>query len=372
MDNPNKLVVLSYNLCWGCLTNNDNDATAWELASFCRDNTPRGQKSVCLRNMANVFDRVKEQYGGLDLVATQETVDFKSLIQFSNILKQMNYVHSKVTTSFGFVEMGSLYNPERFELIAVKAGDIDFEEKGRPYQLLFLRDKQTNKNIVFINVHIGRNIKKLGEKRFEELSTKLTNNINNAFFTDKINSQLASKDSESDSYGVTVLPENQTDDITDFLKNNSFEVILGGDTNDQGKFLQLDLWKGFKPFEKYNGDSNIRDIVVKSNTRPPKTCCQTERRSIAREPALGDYIVISNGLEYIIENQIPIIEYNYRIYPTSDHIPIVSVIDYKNQEGASRKRLKKVNHKKSNKRNMKNKQNIKTRYYKNRLSQRMR
>ena len=135
------ILAMSYNVCWGCVTQNTGDATAQSLPQTCKDRTTTGTENICLLNVAKVFDEVEKEAGQeLDLVGTQESARWEDIINHSIALKRMNYVHHTTTDNRNnSIEFLSLYNGEKFILDALKYGNLDnTNNERRPYHILFL------------------------------------------------------------------------------------------------------------------------------------------------------------------------------------------------------------------------------------------
>jgi endonuclease/exonuclease/phosphatase family metal-dependent hydrolase len=111
------------------------------------------------------------------------------------------------------------------------------------------------------------------------------------------------------------------------------KVIMIGDFNDNEN---QNFWKGIQPF-KYSDIPEIENIVVSSQgIKPPKTCCtpsnldgyyDLRENKKNYDIYLGDYILISDNLEYEKSTRIkPDFEVNALTNPTSDHLPVETEI----------------------------------------------
>ena len=294
--------ILSWNVCWECMTNNLSGTvvgTAYALGQLCTPIKPGDKKTICANNIIKYID---ESSINFDIIGLQEASKWFILQKDSHKLRNMNYVHHQG----GKEHCVTFYNQHRFILNAVKVGDIT---KGRPFQILFLVDKLTNENIICINLHNDH----FFLKNDTTLQTKLSTNIDNAVTV-------------SNSTNMEKVESMNVSSINHLISGKKFNVIFLGDTNDHGIH---NFWKGFKPF----GNSqipNLKDLSVSSqiSTPPPKTCCDTSSNPISHY-TYGDYILISNDMIYKTQN---IILPNYdRTLLTSDHTPVYASVNYKTQ-----------------------------------------
>jgi exonuclease III len=54
------------------------------------------------------------------------------------------------------------------------------------------------------------------------------------------------------------------------------------------------------------------------------------RKSKSNDKNYGDYILINDNLKYIVENIVPVsFVYNAKKTPTSDHLPVMSILRLK-------------------------------------------
>jgi len=306
-----KILAMSYNICWGCVTPDTRDSTGRPLAQICINETQGITQSICLTNVAKVFDEVQNEVGQqLDLVGTQESAKWNELIMKSAALLTMNYVHHRTTTYAGFdIEFLSLYNGKKFTLDALKYGNLDSTNRdGRPYHILFLTHKRTQNKYIFINIHSGHHF------GATELSKVLSQNINMVYKTKQDNSNITIHSHLYEQY-------KQTYDFATELLKNDYSIIFMGDTNDHDN---TNLWEGFTPFnEPYNINKNLSSKGIK----PPKTYCDTKLTNT--HELVGDYILIDDGLEFNINNTIPLYSLKNIKTPSSDHLPIYAIINEK-------------------------------------------
>jgi hypothetical protein len=322
-NSADQIKVISYNISWGSMSGNTNDITARKLAKICKDNTIHHKTpdpTMCLINVREFLD-TEYTKGSLDFIALQEALNWKVIINESNNLKQMGYVHHKLIIKTNNIDLCTLYNSDKFKLLGVSCGNIatPTENDGRPYHMLFLKKISNEKKYIFINFHNRHNITK------DELQTRLvSNNIVNV----SNNTKNKFEDIDTD----------QSENLSNFINTNQFNndthIIMAGDTNDHSVSK---LWTGIKPFEKFN-IPNLKNIVVdtkpndttKPTNLPPKTCCiDGIRTKNDKGPFYGDYIMISDELEYIKPNYVPEDDDFYDNKPASDHLPVMATIKEK-------------------------------------------
>ena len=277
-----------------------NSKSAYHLAKECKLRKDLTGINVCLKNIVNFLDKID-----LDFIALQEATNWKKIINESSKLKKMKFIHHKSENE----DMVSFYNPKLFKLEAVKVGNII---DGRPYQILFLNDKNKNKFII-INLHNAHNTnRKILEQAF---SKKLTKGIKQYYLKNNcINLHQ-------------VIEKNIFNIISKYTNPH---VIILGDFNDEG----ANFWKILKPF-KYNSLINFKNIKVSSNKKPPNTCFtpnhinKSLRKTLNDDKYITDYILINNNLKFVDNNYLPnelIFEYNAYKKPSSDHLPIMAKI----------------------------------------------
>ena len=333
---PTNIHVLSYNVCWGCMSANEsseNNRTAEPLATRCRDEKKSTGQNVCLNNVVSIIKNAQP----IDFLGLQEASGWHEIYEKLKF-PHLGFIHHTISLSFGDVEMATFYNTEKFKLLAFKVGNLVFprgKEDGRPYQILFLQKKDSGNYFIVINVHCGH--RNNDSASLQELLSQDITNLVDCTDTKEIHFENA-----------------QTKDLSDCsdLLENEYHIIFMGDTNDHGK---TNLWKGFNPF-------NISPLnkKIKSDNEPPRTCCL-----ISRYPPYshyGDYILISNNLEYLHENIVPEHNMNYDYdesnvsysgmsdLPASDHFPVLSIIrekHMKSKHGGGRKKQTKKRYKRT-------------------------
>jgi hypothetical protein len=275
--------ILSWNICWDCMSNN---TTYGELGKKC--NQFKIIKNIsCLDNVSIFINRKKYTFIGL-----QEASGWQRIYK-NGLNNYMGYVHS----IGGKNELVTFYDKKRFEPIYLKIGYI-VPPTARPYHIIFFEEIDTLNKYIFINLHNGHHITK------DLLEEKINHDINNCLILDKSN--------EHDTSNKEYIYNNT--DITNYIDNNKFKVIILGDFNDHGE----EYWKGLK---------FLKNIKVTSIKEPPKTCCSEDRKINTKEVKIGDYILINSKLEYIDSCNVPK-DFNKDSdnYPTSDHLPVEAII----------------------------------------------
>ena len=299
--------ILSWNICWGCMAANVNsqyDITANNIATECFNRNKKGNHD-CLNNIVEYIDNEIIQF---DIVGLQEATNYAQIYGKSVYLNQkMGIIHN--SCGRGPAELVTFYNKLRFKINAVKTGDIDKVNKGRPYHIIFMTDKIDNTEYICVNLHNQHH------HPINILQQVLSENLANAYDLSTDTTQYV-----LNLIDLQLKPETN---IGNFISGKDFKLILLGDFNDHGN---LDCWKGFVPFQ-YTPFSNLNTLIVSTKIQqpPPKTCCTNGIRPLANNDILyGDYILISNNMDYKINNTIPT-NYNIRNI-TSDHLPIIAVV----------------------------------------------
>ena len=322
-DTDDRIVAMTYNVCYSLMSN-----------------------PVNFGNIQKVFNDASREFGHLDLVGIQEpSNNWWNLISTSPALKSLSFIHTREAHE----HMVSLYNHLKFTLDAFIPSDIRLKGKtnpqGRPSHILFLTHNLTGKKYIFINIHNGHG----GDYKHleEELSRKVDTKGNDPAHRVIIpipgeNNYHGEKNDQNDPkpiipYNPNLPFNNKQPNYIPKLKNtsvdysftiasNTYEIIFMGDTN----FPNVNIWQKsleFKPL-RYMG---INIGVSADNTQPPNTLHPggdvSPSRNIGDYSQIGDYVLISDKLKYDINNAIPS-NFNPRIttFPTSDHLPVVSVI----------------------------------------------
>jgi hypothetical protein len=223
----------------------------------------------------------------------------------------MGYIQSKSSQEY----MLTFININKFELLAAKHGEFYF---GRPYQIIFLKHKNTNEYFIVVNIHNGK-----------DDQPKILPNGKMSIACNKENiQQMISRDIDSaviinSSNSISNLERQSQNNISHIIANKNFNTIVLGDFNDLWR--NQNFWKDLQIF-KYSKYNNLNNIIVSTNNRPPYTCCSTSIQQMTH-PYYGDYISIDNTkLTYLVPNQI---HPGYNFKPSSDHLPVYAEIQIK-------------------------------------------
>ena len=302
-----------------------------------------GETNKCVENIFNIIES-----GNYDLVGMQEYVHtWKDKPVFSKKMEGLNHLtlvkhelrHRGINKD---IEIGSLYNKNRFELIGKALSEFKIErlnratgvvetnlDDGRPVQALLLRDYITGKYIIFLNAHFPQ---------------PFTISINGSW-QDKAN------------YISDIMTELVKKLITNSGANNKAvnsnnDIILAADTNDGNlDFLKYIVIYGKKMHLGANINTKntcctplVKDITTTEDghslpptwgdKRPFVTWKENEtitRDSLRRRK--GDVIMYSRDGEF---------EYVYpeekKDEPYSDHAPIATTLTAPAQNIGGRKR----------------------------------
>lgn len=311
----NDIKILSWNICFECMTNKNLGSAGW-LGHICKPVSLGSNITICAQNIINCINN-SQHY---DIIGFQEASRWYEIIP-KTYLKDYSYVHSTINKE----EMITIYNPKRFILEAYKINNDIYN--GRPYQILFLKDINTQENIICINIHNEHSNNK------DKIIDQLCNDINKIFI---VNHTPSIKYEIKNAHTITSLS-----DISTYLKEKTlFNIILFGDLNDS---LTLNLWNGFIPFAKSKINQLNQIHVNSASVMPPLTCCFNGINSL-KHTSPCDYILISNNMKYTQNNTI-LDEYTKNMYPanfhelntkgTSDHAPIYAIINYKQKQPSS-------------------------------------
>jgi hypothetical protein len=305
--------VLTWNISFGAMTGSDQDKTSLPLPEVCRSKLIPDDLGVsftqCLMNVVDTIDKSAESQS-YDFVALQEASNWNIIFSKSKELQRMRgYVNHLADLE----DMATFYDANKYTLLAVKVGNLA-PSNGRPYQILFLQNKQDNNYYIFINLHNGHRISK------DQLEKKLSYNLNRGNIPIQISIGNPSYNDGA-----------HESDISDIINGKNFKVIMAGDTNDHGNY---DYWQGLQPFSK-SDFYNLNNIIIKSTLEPPLTCCspltswdKPIRTSIDDDNMLGDYILVSENLHVSVNNRIlECFNYNAEVFPTSDHLPVEIILN---------------------------------------------
>lgn len=353
-----ELNVLSWNICFGCMYANEkskSDVTALVIAEYCKTKNKETNTHECLNNVIKFINN-----GNYDLIGLQEvveTINWDEIISRNTNLQKMAYVFNTVNFKFNgkdpdlAASMVTLYNKERFTLIAATVGNLSTDKfDGRPYQMLYLNDNTTNDKYLMINLHNG----KFDPFHKEELEKKFSTFINQPVgYLNQNNIHSLKLDDKKTSLREIICetiphviclgdfndgPYQHKKYINDFKLRkeptysdlNTRKEFMRYRKAQLGKDYLEKYWQGLQLFK--NSESILNKIIINTKgIEPPKTCCTGKEflrgflnpKTGKLEPAnvfsnddytpfdkaqidknddgdkdFGDYILISNGLDY--------------------------------------------------------------------------
>lgn len=272
MPPPQQLRVLTYNVCWGCVTASTANRSGFanDLRKYC---TAAGKGlTKCAHNMASAVAQYSKNIGGYDLIAMQEASSYDFLDLLTAKMKVANQGFYKTVKQGGLV---CAYNAKRFKWPDVKIFGTGSTLSKRPEFLVLVFDKQ---KLIFINLH---NDQQLDPKKKTKPSwTSFPYDIQRAL---------------------------QKDAFMQNAARRSYRVVLAGDFNDiHGKFPGGIKFPWLpKPLELGNGWA--------------KSCCSTVLTHVPQRS--GDYIFDSAARA---TNRLPA-SYNMNL-AQSDHRPVEAVL----------------------------------------------
>ena len=347
----NNLLVLSYNICWGCMTDNPGDRTGSKVVNECIKNP-----ESCKKNVIEAIDKISTDIGmPYDLVGLQEASKYYDIHTNSNTLKPMFRVHAK----YGREEIVSFYNPSKFTLLAVAGCDIARVAKkgsGRPMLILVLDRKSDNEKILFINFHNGHGY-----------DVNILHDAVHLALTAFGNSVIDPYEQNIDNIQLVNPYLRRVGNLTQQNINFSeYKIIVATDSNENAINGNGQYCNGqFMPLLKLE----IKNQVSTAHT--PLTCCISPSQFDDKIKMIGDYILYSNEIKPIQDNIVPDFA-NYKhpssLYtetPRSDHLPVYSILSLSSSinvspiktGGGIRKRTLNKRNKKHKTRNIKQKYN---------------
>ena len=295
------LNMLTYNVSWGCMTENPLNRTAVAIATKC---ATLGN-NTCAKNIAQVInDNVKTGY---NFIFLQEASNLDILIKNSSVLKTMTHIDNSINVldksgkSIGS-SVVSLFYSNDYQLISSINGNINDNYDPRPIIIAFFKNNKTNENLIVINFHNAHDlIKDTLEQRISDIVKNL-----------KLNKTISN------------------------IESNNWTVIVGGDFNDHGGY---NYWNknrknnNFIPFK--HTTFKFKDISVSLKKMPPHSCCigkSSIRTNKNKDPFYGDYILFSENIheKYNIDLAVPAkFNYDANKFPTSDHLPVQALCSEK-------------------------------------------
>ena len=259
------LLVLSYNICWQCMTNTESGSAANFGKACVYSNLPY-KTTICAERMGQFIESIPKSNGLLnfDFVGFQEASKWQSISKLApQTLGQMEFE----TSQSGFETMVSFYSSKYTLQQAIK----DEFNSGRPFQILIFKEK-----MIFINLHNNHSLDMAGVE--SKLSQSLSDNLS---------------------------PKISINDLKDY------RIIVVGDFNFGGtKTVTM------QPF------SNTA-LQTKCTLHDPAVSCCDEEVPSAQDPwngfRSGDFIFDSGSTSH------PVMPLGYDLdEPQSDHLPVVA------------------------------------------------
>jgi hypothetical protein len=286
----NNLNILTFNISWGSMMMNPNDATAKAIALKCINDGKIPDKSTCVDNVTKILSNGTTYGIPYDIIALQEAS--KNDLIYNSLNSHTNGIYKMINDTIGLAEIATIYNTKKLRAIeSYCVNSINSTSDSRPVLIILFADNYGNQ-FIHINIHCSH-----------------YDNINffNNILSDIISSNLTSID------------------INIFIG-----IIISGDFNDHGN---RDYWKN-----KINISLGGQQYNIKTNVNPPFTCCigrNTIRGQVGKQneydDKYGDYTIISQKFNFDVINTIPDYEKNAEKFPTSDHLACYCVITYNNQ-----------------------------------------
>jgi endonuclease/exonuclease/phosphatase family metal-dependent hydrolase len=274
-----RLSVASYNICFGCQTDDaaNTDRSARPLSQYC----PKffGERR-CQRGVAANLEALVQEHlrGELHILALQEATNVAWYAQHSAVLQNMR----SVLTTSGPSSLALFYDRETLRLLKYASGEWG-ASRGRPAAVYLFEHAPSQEHLLVVNGHSAHGAS------LDELET----------WTSAIVERLGSP----------------------ALHRARFAVACG-DWNDEGH----EAWRGARLFSKALGlNPGLRTAWLGSRgAPPPKTCCDPRLEDVKRYARRGDYILASPGFQYLVPNSAPTELQKY----ASDHKPVGCVLEF--------------------------------------------
>jgi hypothetical protein len=284
-----------------------------QLGKYCSAHTIRhkvGDPTLCLDNVQAFLQKeVNTPSKNICFIGLQEAALWKIIVKDKGVLQKMGYVHHSIKKGTANIDLCTLYDATKFTVLGAKWGNLVADGDVRPYHIIFLKRISNSAIYIFINLHNGHT------EDNNKLEFALSNDID----------QYLDLENDTIIHFENIQDVKKIKKTYDIITSEPF-VIVVGDTNDHRKYNYYNT--GIQPF-KNSSITFLKDIVVKTDKQPPNTCCNQQRKT-NNDTMLGDYIMINNKLQYVVENKIPSdFEMDYEKYPTSDHLPIYSSLQEK-------------------------------------------
>ena len=266
--------VLTYNVCFGCMSGSEEDKSALPLAMRCAKSAGESSPNGCLLQVAHNIDKAGSICGGLDLIGLQEASSWKALQAKSRELGQKTSVAVRVGKEELVLFVGSRY-------LIQWAGEG--EVSGRPLQVVLLEDVRRGGHAVVVHFH--NNHKEKGTSEILQQSIANVKDIGWAL--------------------------NVARDCTG---------ICMGDWNDS-----LKARRGFKPFLKCTCSPETAMIGVSAALTLPLSCCSTDFYD-KNMKFTSDYVLSNRWCK----NEVPTsLLVDMMLHDASDHYAVLATIGRK-------------------------------------------
>jgi endonuclease/exonuclease/phosphatase family metal-dependent hydrolase len=349
---------LTWNVCWGCMSNNPNDGSANAIANKCTDLSSEAaavtgpeETFICLDNVITTI-----QAGNYNLIGLQESSNWEKI--YAQISNSHHYINLKIENSSNLgVDLTTFYDKSRFTIVEVYFGNITRNGSDvRPYQIILFKDKD-GKLFYFINLHNAHRVSKPELAAFLAMGIKLPTAPTPVPAQPNLNIILPLSGNPALSQGIAQVVgqvynftyeadgEMQTSTVEAYFaperkrKATNIPVILMGDFNDVGPYNTTtrsrdnpDYWTGitFNGVEASLRGSSLHGSSLQGTPSPPLTCCagSGEIRTAGgeRDTHYGDYIL--HGGDIIMSEPCRILTDSFDQdadrFPTSDHLPVTA------------------------------------------------
>lgn len=150
--------------------------------------------NVSWKNMTGVYSDIAQKnvaiyidsQNDLDFITLQEATNNHKIIEKSNTLTKMKYVHIKQ----GNEELLTFWNDSKFHLYKnnTKYGDIT---PNRPYLITFFKNRKTKEQFCIVNAHFGHHSRDTFLKLLASLVKKVITKINRIIIVGDFNIQIS-------------------------------------------------------------------------------------------------------------------------------------------------------------------------------------
>lgn len=284
---PVTVTVMTYNLCYGCMT--DDPAVAQAHGSA----LARGCIALkCLARVATTIAKI-----GPDVLLLQEATGWDRIKAAVPVLAGHTWSGAMIGD-----EALVVVTPPRYEVLGTVAGnEVPSIKTGRRFMIVVAQDTAARQTVVFVNVHRSHGI--------VHGRVAMAKNFSTAIDT------LGPLGSLGFGFG-SGLASGSASGLASMGSMGSLAVVCGGDFNDEG----LGLWKGsWRPFQHCQSPA-LAAARVSMPKPPPRTCCDASDHSAGAFKgtlAVCDYIM--SDAVFVRANEIAA-----RVPWTSDHLPVVA------------------------------------------------